>query len=472
LSRSAFTLAAAAVLAVVALVSRPPARTTQAAPTADVLPAPVPATQWSAPAELSGCPAGPTTRVVFPSDKPNQSSGQGAIVWSASSACGDGQGARVSPLSSSDVPDAPIIPRSASGKPIVPRGQITASGAPHGEIVIAGTAPATPGAGLLIQGLASGPFAALKTSGGLAAPMALGTAYLGDMAVASPSTGARTDGILDVHVERFYAHDFTRNVSARIPGGGPMRALTLAMDFRGEALAVWAQRGSIYARLIPNKGPARPLQRLGPAGSDPRISALLSDDNRAIVAWSERHGTQTSVYIDRSALGVRFRRPQLLERFLNPDAASPAGSPSLVRLSSETVLLAWAGSAGGPWVVRTAPVDLNGVLSIGTVSAPGTDALLADLAPGPEDDALLLWTEPLPTRTGQPDMARQAIFAARGTEAGGGRAIFGEPERVAAPGPVSDATVALDPDSDRAVAAWQGEAGTIEYSIRATSVTQ
>jgi hypothetical protein len=376
----------------------------------------------------------------------------------------------VAPLGPSDVPQAPIVPHTASGEAVAPHGQITASGAPHGQIAIAGSSPHTRSAGLLIQGAASGPFAALKASGGLAAPFALDTAYLGDVALASSPAHARTDGALNVHVERFYARDFTRNVSARAPGGGQVQALTLAMDFRGEAFAVWAQRGWIYARLIPNKGRARPLQRLGSAGSAPKISALLSDDNRAIVAWAGQHGTQTSVYIDRSAVGVWFRRPQLLERFNDPDTiASPAGSPSLVRLSSESVLLAWAGSAAGHWVVRTAPVDLNGVLSIGTIAAPGVDALFSALAPGPADDALLLWTEPLSSRTGQPDMGRQAIFAARGTEVGGGRASFDKPEQVGAPGPVSDATVAFDPNSDRAVAAWQGEAGAIDYSIRSAT---
>jgi hypothetical protein len=470
LSRLAFTLATVAVLAVVALVSTPPAHTTRAAPAADVLPVAPPATQWSAPANISGCAANPVARVVFPSDKPNQATGQGAIVWSASSSCLGGPGARVAALGVNDMPGTPIVPRGASGAPIAPRGQITASGAPHGQIAIAGTLPAS--AGLLIQGPASGPFTPLKASGGLAAPLALGTAYLGDMALASSPPDLRSNGALNVHVERFFSHDFNRNVAAHAPGGGPVQALTLAMDFRGEALAVWAQRGMIYARLIPNKGPARPLQHLGPAGSSPKISALLSDDNRAIVAWAEQRGTQTSVYIDRSALGVRFRRPQLLERFRDPDGlASPAGSPSLVRLSSESVLLAWAGATAGRWVVRTAPVDLDGVLSISTIAVPGVDALLADLAPGPADDALLLWTEPLPTRAGQPDMARQAIFAAHGTELGSGSASFDEPEQVDAPGPVSDATAAFDPNGDRAVAVWQGEAGAIDYSIRGTEAS-
>ncbi len=121
-------------------------------------------------------------------------------------------------------------------------------------------------------------------------------------------------------------------------------------------------------------------------------------------------------------------------------------------------MLAWAGSAAGHWVVRTAPVDLNGVGDAGTIAAPGADALLADLAAGPDGDALVLWTEPLPTAAGPPDIERQAIFAARGFDDSAAHGMFDAPEQVAPPAPVSDATVALDPDSDRAMAVWQGEA--------------
>jgi hypothetical protein len=297
--------------------------------------------------------------------------------------------------------------------------------------------------------------------------MALTTAYLGDVALASPPAGGDGANGLRVHVERFFSHRFVRSVSASAAGAGPVQALTLAMDYRSDALAVWAQKGAIYARDLPAKGAAHPIQRLASVGSHTRIAAVLSDDDRAIVAWAAHSGSETSVYVDRSAIGVRFRAPQLLERFSDPDGlSSPAGSPSLVRLSSESVMLAWAGSAAGHWVVRTAPVDLNGVQAVGTIAAPDGNALLADLAAGPDDDALALWTEPLPTAAGAPDMQRQAIFAARGTEAYPGRTIFGKPEEVAPPGPVSDATVALDPKSDRGVAVWQGEAATIEYSIR------
>jgi hypothetical protein len=320
----------------------------------------------------------------------------------------------------------------------------------------------------LIQGAARGPFAELHPAAGSADPIALTTAYLGDVALASPPAGGLDHGALSIHVERFFSHSFTRNVLARAAsGGGPVQALTLAMDYRAETLAVWVQSGAIYARLVPSRGAAHPLERLASIGAHPRIAALLSDDNRAIVAWVEQHGAQTSVFIDRSKPGVRFGAPELLERFNDPDGlSSPAASPTLVRLSSESVVLAWAGCANGHWVVRAAPVDLNGVLGLSTIAAPDADALLADLAPGPDDDALVLWTEPQPSAAGTPDVRREALFAARGLDTSPGASLFGEPELLAAPAPVSGAAVAFDPASDRAVAVWQGEAGRIEYSIR------
>jgi hypothetical protein len=428
------------------------------------------ATPWSAPAVLSPCAAGAAPQVVFPSDSPSHATGAGAIVWSAAPGCPGGEGARVAAIGASDQPGAPAVPRTAAHKPIAPRGPLLAGGAPHGQIVIAGTAPGVGAPGLLIQGAAAGPFAALAPAGGSAAPTALTTAYLGDVALASAPArfGAGAPPELDLHVERFFSHDFTHNVTERVAAGaGPVQALTLAMDYRSEALAAWVQGGAIYARLEPERGAAGPLQRLAPAGAHPHIAALLSDDRRAIVAWSEQQGTQTSVYIDRSATGVRFRAPQLLERFANPDGLpAPAASPSLVRLSSESVMLAWAGSAAEHWVVRTAPVYLNGLGAVGTIAAPGTDAMLADLTAGPAADALVLWTEPSPSALGPPDMDSQAIFAARGFDAGQERTVFDPPEQVAAPAAVRSLSAAFDPDSDRAVAVWQGEADAIEYSVR------
>jgi hypothetical protein len=433
------------------------------------------ASPWSAPAALGGCPAvsaaagAPAARVVFPSDRPSHGTGPGAVLWSGSSRCPGGQGARVAVIGAGDAPGASALVRSATGAPLAPRGALLAGGAPHGRILIAGSSPHAPNSALVVQGGARGPFSALAPVGGASAPMALATAYLGDVALASPPAGG--SGGLRVRVERYFAHNFVRSVSTGAPAGGPVRGLTVAMDFRSEALAVWAQDGTLYAWLVPNKGAPRPVERLARVDGRPTIAALLSDDDRAIVAWSQQHGAHTSVYLDRSAAGVRFGRPQLLERFHDPDhVPAPAASPSLVRLSSESVMLAWAGASAGHWVVRTAPVDLSGEGATGTIAAPGTDALLAHLAAGPANDALVLWTQP-PRAGAGTDGAGAELFAARGFDDfpadGTARTVFGAAERVAPLGPVADATAAFDPDSDRAVAVWQGEAGAVDYSIRA-----
>jgi hypothetical protein len=250
-----------------------------------------------------------------------------------------------------------------------------------------------------------------------------------------------------------------------------VEGLGLALDYRSDGLVVWRQDGSIYARDMPASGRRRAsVQRLASAliGPPDALAALLSDDNRGIVAWSEQSGDETSVYLDRSAAGVRFGAGQLLERFADPGGLSPpeGSAPRLVRLSSESVMLAWTGADEGHWVVRTAAIDLNGVGPVDTVSPAGSDALLAALAPGPAGEALALWTEPQRDPQGGPDLSRQAVFAARGIDARPEQTIFGAPEEVAAPGPNSDPAVAFDPSSGRAVAAWRGEGGGIDYAIR------
>jgi hypothetical protein len=377
----------------------------------------------------------------------------------------------VAPLGAGDAPGESAVPRTSTGRSLAPLGPLVASGGPHGQIVLGGASPQPSAAGLLIQGAAGGSFTALTPAEGSSAPMALATAYLGDVAFAAPVARvahAHTGEQLRVHVERFFAHRFAAGTLVNDRGSAPIQELDTTMDYRGEALVVWAQGGAIYARLVPADGAPRGIQRLASVGADPDVTALLSDDRRGIVAWAQQSGSETSVYIDRSAAGVRFGAPELLERFQDPDGlSSPAASPTLVRLSSESVMLAWAGAIGGHWVVRTAPVDLNGVGEVNTIAAPGADALLAGLAAGPVDDALVLWTEPSPSAGGAPDLARQALYAAHGFNLyPPARTVFGEAELLAPPAHVSEATVAFDPDTDGAIAAWQGEAGEIEYSIR------
>ncbi len=67
-------------------------------------------------------------------------------------------------------------------------------------------------------------------------------------------------------------------------------------------------------------------------------------------------------------------------------------SVGLVRLSNESVNVAWTGLDHlGHYVVRSAPVGLDGVHHSTTLSDPRVDSVLGALVPGPRADALALW---------------------------------------------------------------------------------
>lgn len=419
---------------------------------------------------LSSCGSLGAPHVLFPDNKPTRATGPGALVWSAGARCPGGAGARVSALGAGELPSAPTPPRSPSHQSIAARGPLVAATGPHGQIAIDGAA-GTPQDGLLVQGRSGGPFTALSGAPAGAGPRTFATAYLGDLALASTTAGSPHTTV-SLQIERYFAHAFGPAISVTPAQSSPLSALTLAMDFRTDALLAWAQGGEIYARDLPGSGAHHPLQRVGPAGSHARIAALLSDDNRGILLWSEQRGTRTSLYLDYSSTGVRFGTPKLLETFTDPDGLPPpAGEVQLIRLSSESVMAAWAGAAAGHWVLRTAAIDQRGLQQISTISNPSGDALLSALAPGPRGEAIVLWTEPQITATGTPDLDRQSLMAARGIDASPGRTIFGAPEQVAGPGPIGAASVALDPASDLALAAWQGPGGSIDYSIRSENPT-
>ena len=456
---------------------------------------------WSQPATLSACSASGGPSILFPSDAPRHATGPGAIVWSSAPRCPGGAGPRISAIApGGDAPGRPEIPRTASGRALALTGPIAAAAAPHGRMLLAGQAAAgarTQNGLLLSEGSARGPFSAPQSTGGPPAPLALSTAYLGDVALLSPSDSGHGPSTIELRVHRYYQSSFLAPVpvtSSRSVGG-----LALALDYRSDALAVWQRGEAIYARDMPGSNrAARSPMRIARAAPHARIAALRSDDNRVIIAWSETRGGITRVYAELSSPDVRFGAPRLLERFTDPGGLEPP-PPRLARLLSESVMLAWTGAESGHWVVRTAAVDLNGVRSIDTISAPGRNALLASLAPGPNGEAYALWSEPQPsssssstsaasvasaatsstsssssssttTTTTGLDLSDQAVYAARGVDAYPGRTIFTAPQQISAPGAsgsTSEAAIAVDPDSDRAIAAWRTPDGAIDYSLRA-----
>lgn len=462
---------------------------------AGVLVAPI-----SSAADLPGQPAAPRT-----------AAGAAIALQGPVDATGGPYGRVVIAAASAGEPEPGSGPGLAAGKKGAPAGGpgIRGRGAPKGDRD-RGTRE---GELLLTEGPAGGPFAAPLALGGPASTFAFATAYLGDVALASVSdiqppisatprgrggghretgragsvhrgkaiagTGASAPGdaapgvtgALQLRVQRHHAQRFAApaEVTATGADAGSIEALTVALDFRSDRLVVFSREGSLLARELPGKGAPHALQRLGPSPpSRARIAAVISDDGRAIVAWTVRHGGLTSVYISHSQPGVRFTEPQLLEEFPDPPGLPGyVDSPQIVRLSSESVILAWTGAVAGHWAIRAAAIDQRGVLPPSTISAAGHDALLAGLAPGPNDEALALWSEPQPSTAGL-DLGSQAIYAARGFDGYPEQVKFAAPELLAPPGPNSDATVAFDPDSDRAIAAWRTGAGALAYSVRAS----
>lgn len=379
-------------------------------------------------------------------------------MWSATASCPGGQGARVDALPGADLPLAPVVPRSSSGQPLDPRGGLAVAAGPHGQVVVAGADPVSSSRTIVVQGRSTGAFRLLARFAGSVQPASLSTAWLGDVAVAGVA-GPPT-GNLFLRIERFFA-DALGPARQIAEGEGRVSALTVAMDFRSDAVAAWAQGGQVLVRPLPARGPRHGVTALGPAGRDPHIAVLISDDYRSIVMWSERSGSVTSVYLDYSAPGLTFGAPRLLERFRDPAGPTPAASPLLIRLSGESVMAAWAGVQAGRWVVRTAPIDQHGLRTISTIASPAGPALPAALAPGPRDEAMLLLTEP-------GEDGRQALLASRGVEQAPGVTIFSTPQRIAT-GTVQAPAVAIDPDSDRALVAWQGQGGAVYWSLGSPS---
>lgn len=443
------------------------------------------AARWSAPTRPAGCSAAlaaaAAPSVVFPSAAPTVRSGPGALLWTAPRGCAAGATAGEAfgaTLAGEDIPGVgqPLAPAPAGLEAVT----VTA-GTATGQVVAVGS-------GALTEGMTAGAFSAAQPLGGPAAPVAAASGYLGDVVIASPvHTGA--GWAIAVRVQRHYSESPTR--ARLVPvGASPVEAVAATMDYRAEVLLVWASGGTVYARELSPEGALGAAQRLGrlpTESSDLELRALVSDDGHAIVAWRSQSvapagAPTTTVTLSISGSGLAFGAPRVLERFRDLGGFVPAGSLRLLRLSSEAVMIAWTGVDADRYVVRASPVSLrrgawapvviSGLGQTGANRAPAADAILADLAAGPDAEAFALWRVAPTSGGGAPNPKRWAIRAARGHYAGPGEVSFSAPELVAPPGPNGPPTVAVDPASGHALAAWAtlpyGDSdGRIEYALTA-----
>jgi hypothetical protein len=273
-----------------------------------------------------------------------------------------------------------------------------------------------------------------------------------------------------VRVERYFRSAFDRPLGIPIPIGG-VSALVATMDYRSDVLVAWEQNGAIYAHMLRASGRTEPTQRVGNSSPNPQLQALVSDNDHAMIAWSSDDGrpapaARTSVHIAFSGAAVRFTGSRLVASFGDPRGAGHApGSLALVRLSTENVMLAWTAAEHGHYVVRAVPAVFAGTRPAARLSDPGGQSVLADLAPGPAGEAVALWRS-TPSQGAVPETTGSELWAARTFIQRHGRVGARTPEMVAAAAASAEPSIAVDPASDHAVAAWlePGAHPRIEYA--------
>jgi hypothetical protein len=436
---------------------------------------------WSAPATLATCGAATAPKVVFPFKAPDQLVGSGAILWLGASSCG-GAAATIE-VAAVDGDDRPQTPRpllaGAAGRTrlVAP---LYAVGTATGEIVsVAGAAAASalgsPEA-VAADGPATGALERLRPLGGPDTLVATMDGFIGDTDVATIARAADGGYEIVVRAQRHYAETL-HGRRVLLVGAARPTALALGMDFRADRLVVWAQRGQIWAQDITNDGRIRARQLLGPSGYKPQIAAVLSDDDRAFVIWTDEPapgaGGVSRILLAHSAFGPTFHGARTLASFSEPAGVRlTPGAIGAERLSDEGVALLWPAMVDGSYVVEVAGVTETGVRPPSTLAEAGQDVRLAAVATGPENE-LVVVVALAPRSASGFDQLHQELLATRSDVVRATTGLgFGPLEVIAPSGPNIDPSVAIDPRSDTALAAWQTSATgvpQIDYALGAGS---
>jgi hypothetical protein len=422
---------------------------------------------WTAATRLDTCAAAIDPHVVFPFSAPASSSGAGGIVWlGGAPPCAAGR--PTLDIAALDANDAPAAPRAlvvgAAAKSALSGPLYTAS-TTRGQIV------AIAGAGaqaVLGDGTALGGISSLAPLGGPDAPAATMDGFIGDADVAtlvhSPSGWA-----IAVRAQRHYAGHFGAGFELAVGRVEP-NALAIGMDFRADRLIIWSAAGHVHAQYVTNNGRIEPSQLLGPSGYDPQIAAVLSDDDRAFVLWSDEPApgvsAATTIYLAHAGFGPRFGAASTLASFTEPAGVRLGpGAVAAERLSSEGVALLWPDIASGNYVIDAAGATESGaVLTPSVLAQSGEDLRLGAVAAGPDNEIVVVVLE-APRGANGFDDTQQSILVTRSNEVRDpGGLGFGPLSELAAAGENTAPSVAIDPGTDAAVAAWQSGSG-IDYSV-------
>lgn len=185
-----------------------------------------------------------------------------------------------------------------------------------------------------------------------------------------------------------------RTVSRR----GGVNAITVAVGPRGDIVVAWERGGRIEARI------RRPGRRLGPViavGRGVKGGTLLRADvassGRAWIGWSSQNPAEggTGAFTMRIAVSApnrsRFGRPRLLDRYVRSTIEEATFDLSLDAAGEGFV--AWSSFDGQSVRARLASLNRTGRLArFTTLSQPGYDAAVRDLATSRRGEALVVWS--------------------------------------------------------------------------------
>jgi hypothetical protein len=191
-------------------------------------------------------------------------------------------------------------------------------------------------------------------------------------------------------------------------GPGPLPQVTAAVNARGDAMAVWTEGSTLYARIRTAGGKLRRPQQVGAAvrGQHLAPSAVLSAHRAQLVGWlaqavGEGEGGAGVAWVAQARDGGPFTGTRLAQ--LPAAGAGHYVSGAGVRVgygSRGRALVAWTSFVGpastGRFVVRTA--ELRGAANsrvqslegVTTVSDPAVDTVLSDLVVDPAGPAYAL----------------------------------------------------------------------------------
>ena len=206
---------------------------------------------------------------------------------------------------------------------------------------------------------------------------------------------------------------------------GRIRGVAAGIGERGEVLVSWDARGIVRTRFKPRG--KRTFRATDTIRSKPAFNAemhpVVTPSGRTVLAWSAQFtsegGRRGPVYYQaatRPTGARRFARARLLETIPARSYDGLGRGIDAVADTAGVVAIAWRGAAG----VRASRGDAPPQ----TLSAPGTTAVLSDLAAGPGGRLVAVWDGGVDD---QASIVRAAVADAVG-------APFGAPEDVSAAG--------------------------------------